>query len=486
MPILKQTQHYFYIFLLLTVASCRKDKYETTQVTETGYPADVDAIITKKCATSGCHNSISKSTAGNLDLSTFEHMLEGTKLGAINIPYRADHSTLLFFTNVDSLLGPVLIPTMPVNQAPLSKQEYLTLKTWIESGSPDINGIVPFSGNPNRSKFYIVNQGCDLLSVFDSEKRVIMRYYNLGLQNGVSESPHTIKITPDGQYVLVVFLNADIVQMYRTQDDSLIANIPIGNGISGNWNTLVISSDSKKAYSVDYLSGRIAYIDLLSKTSTTTPPFANSLHGVALNATDDTLYVTEDLGSRLFTVPVNDIANYEERNLRTLYPDTGILGIHEIGFTPDHSKYFITCGTANQVWVFDAATNNVLDTFHTGFKPQELAFSKSASTPYVFVTCTEANTFSNTTGSVEVFNYNTLSRVKILAAGWQPHGIGVDDKRGLVYVVNRNASPNGPAPHHTTNCGRNGWLSTFDINTLKLQSGSPELSSDPYQIAIRP
>lgn len=490
MQLFKSSCFAFFFLTILVFSSCKKDKSEDPVTVESDFPPDVDAIITKKCATSGCHNTQGKSTAGGLDLSDMEHMLQGTGAGAVVIPFRPDQSTMLFFTNTDSTLGPVLKPTMPFDLPPLSTQEYLTLKNWIENGAPDENGTIPFSGNPLRRKLYVVNQGCDLLSVFDAQKRVIMRYYDLGVQTGISESPHNIKVTPDGKYFLVVFLFGDFVQMFRTGDDSFVANIPIGDGVSGNWNTITISSDSRKAYAVDYAGNRIAFIDLLSKTSTTKGPFplfyGNGLHGIALNATDDTLYVAEDLGNGLLTIPVNDIPGYDERNLRALYPDTGALGIHEVAFTPDHTKYFITCGNANQVWVFDAATNAVLDTFHVGIKPLEIAFSKSSSTPYAFITCQEANTFPGTVGAVEVINYQTMQHIKTLKAGWQPHGIAVDDVSGLLYVVNRNVNTNGPAPHHTTGCGRNGSLSTFDINTWQKLSGSPELSSDPYQIAIRP
>ncbi len=487
---IKILKNLFFFFIIISFTSCKKNKSEDPVTVVSDFPPDVDAIITKKCATSGCHNAAGKATSGGLDLSDMEHMLEGTSSGAVVIPFRPDQSTLLFFTNTDSTLGTVLKPTMPYNLPPLSTQEYLTLKNWIDNGAPDKNGTIPFSGNPLRRKFYVVNQGCDLLSVFDAQKRVIMRYHDLGIHAGISESPHNIKVTPDGQYFLVVFLFGDFVQMFRTQDDSLVATIPIGDGISGNWNTITISSDSRKAYAVDYSGNRIAFIDLLSQTSSTKGPFSLSygtgLHGVALNATDDTLYVAEDLGNGLLTIPVNDISGYDERNIRALYPDTAALGIHEVAFTPDHSKYFLTCDNANQIWVFDASTNALLDTFHVGLKPLEIAFSKSGSTPYAFITCQEANIFPNTVGAVEVINYQTMQHIKTLKAGWQPHGIAVDDIGGLVYVVNRNVNINGPAPHHSTNCGRNGWLSTFDLNTLQKLSGSPELSSDPYQIAIRP
>ena len=106
----------------------------------------------------------------------------------------------------------------------------------------------------------------------------------------------------------------------------------------------------------------------------------------------------------------------------------------------------------------------------------------------MFVTCTEDDvTYSGTIGSVTVINYKTHSYVKSIYTGYQPHGIAVDDEKGLVYVANRNANLNGPAPHHATDCGgRNGYLTIIDMNTLELiPDYKAELSVDPYYISIR-
>ena len=226
---LKRINYCFGICTILLLSSCLKDKYQAEQTSISGYPVDVDAIITKKCATAGCHNTKSKSTAANLDLSTYTHMLEGNNIGATIIAYATGQSPLLFFVNTDSLLGPKLLPNMPNNQVPLSRDEFFTLKNWVASGAPDKNGTIPFTGDPDRQKFYVVNQGCDILSVFDANTRLIMRDRELGVIPGASppESPHNIKITPDGKYAVIPFLGANFVQMFSTETDELVATIPI-------------------------------------------------------------------------------------------------------------------------------------------------------------------------------------------------------------------------------------------------------------------
>ena len=467
--------HYIFSGLLyLPLSGCLHDKYEApSPAPASGYPADIDAIIMGKCAIPGCHNASSSSTSGSLNLTTLENLMNGSINGSVIIPFRSDLSSMLYFTNVDSSLGIIQIPTMPVNSPPLSTQEYITLKNWIIKGAPDKNGIIPFSDNPYRKKFYVINEGCDLLSVFDEQSGVVMRYYDIGINAGIKESPYDMKVTPDGKYLLIVFDNADIVQMISTDNDSVIANISIGDGLHGSWHSITVSGDSRKAYALDSLNGRIVFIDLLSKTSFTTQSYAGALRGVALNKTDDTLYVTEDNGNHLFILPVNDTSATIVYNLRSLIPEPGTLMIHDVEFTPDYSKFFITCANVNQVWAFDASTNNLLDTFHVMDFPQEIAISKS--TNYLFVTCGIGN-------GVEVLDYNNLTHITRIPVGESPHGIAVDEAKQCVYVTNRT----GHAHHPAICTGVNGSMSTIRISTLERLVQQAELSVDPIQIAIKP
>ena len=69
--------------------------------------------------------------------------------------------------------------------------------------------------------------------------------------------------------------------------------------------------------------------------------------------------------------------------------------------------------------------------------------------------------------------------------GYQPHGIGLDEVYGFVIVSSRNIVSNGPTPHHTGICGRNGFVNDFDINTMQLLDRNTEVASDPYSVTIR-
>jgi YVTN family beta-propeller protein len=462
----------------LFVSGCDDDKPDPKPFDDGCYPPEIAAIIVNKCATSGCHNTISKDAAGGLDLSSWEAMFLGTRNGAVTVPFRSDQSTLMYFINTDTTLGVVQLPTMPFNGTPLSKAEVLTIRNWIDAGAHNCNGQIKFSNSPNRKKFYVANQGCDLVGVHDALTKVVMRYVDVGNSPAI-ESPHMIKVSPDGQFWYVVFINGNVIQKYRTSDDTFVAE---ANITQGAWNTFTISQDGTKAWAVDFSStGRVAYIDLVNMQLGliySDPGFFTSPHGSAVNPAGNTLLVTQQVGNKIYKWDVTNpmMPDYEEIIINTASPTADA---HEVAYSPDGSKYFITCQGRDEVRVFDAATDNFITAIPTASFPLEMSFSTS--TNYLFVTCENAN-------AVTVINYNTLSFVKNITVGFQPHGIAVDDVKKHVYVANRNTpSSGGPPPHHTSSCGgRNGYLTIIDMNTLNLVPGfKMELSVDPYSVTVR-
>jgi YVTN family beta-propeller protein len=441
------------------------------------YPDDVAAIIVNKCATSGCHNTQSKDAASGLDLSTWEKMFLGNNSGATVIPYRSDQSTLCYFINTNPALGIVQQPTMPYNGTPLSEAEYLVIRDWIDSGAPNCEGFVKFSDNPSRKKFYIANQGCDLVGVHDAETKVIMRYVDVGATAAI-ESPHMIKVSPDGQFWYVAFINSNVLQKYRTSDDTFVAE---ANITQGAWNTFTISPDGTKAWVVDFsANGRVAYVNL---TDMTVPliyqgsGLFSSPHGSAVSPDGNTIYITQQLGDIIYKGDVTDPMNPDFEEIIINTSGSPAAAPHEVAFSPDGSKYFVTCQGRDEVRVFNATDDSFIVAIPTADYPLEMSFSHDNN--YLFVTCELGN-------AVTVIDYVNLTAVKNINVGIQPHGVGVDDDKNVVYVANRNTGGVIP-PHHTSACGGiNGYLTIIDMSTLELVPGfKAELSVDPYSVSVR-
>lgn len=485
--LIKLSFFFILITIIISFVKCRNDKGNPDY---NDYPDDIGKLIFTKCATAGCHTDKSKDAAGGLSLQSWNALFSGGNGGPAVIPYRSDFSTLFYFTNTYSDMGLTSSPTMPYNKPPLSRDEVSMLKNWIDAGAPDRNGFVKFSDNPNRKKYYVTNQGCDVVAVFDQESGLPMRYISVGRSAGI-ESPHMVRVSPDKQYWYVISLTGNYLEKYRASDDTYVGSALIG---AGYWNAFTISANSQTAYCTDLSSGgKISTVDLNTLSVSALSGYYYP-HGLTLNQANDTLLVTQQIGSsKLYKIPTSDFFNTSEVNLYDTPPATP-LNSHEVAYCPDGSKYFVTCQGTNEVRVFEAGTDVLLATIPVGAAPSEMAFSTASATPYLFVTCTEdETTFPGSHGTVAVINYQTNTFVKAIYTGWQPHGIAVDDSKKIVVVANRNATPTGPAPHHTGECGgRNGNVSYINISTLSMITlpGSSstkkiEVSVDPYSVSIR-
>jgi DNA-binding beta-propeller fold protein YncE len=450
------------------------------------YPTGIGEIFTYKCATSGCHNTASYKGAADLNLTSFATLFQGSSNGSSVIPYRSDFSPLCYFINTYDEFGPKNYPTMPLYTNALSKEEVKTIKDWIDNGAPDINGYVMWSENSNRKKYYVLNQGCDVVTVFDAATQLPMRYITVGNGPSVSESPHMIRISPDGKYWYVVFVANNILQKYKTSDDSFVGEISLG--AYQNWNTIVISDNSKKAYCVSWqANSRLAVVDIEHMTLLNNIGAGNfsDAHGIALNKTNDTIYITRQTGNYIYKIDTalngfNEIAI----DGSGIPNQTSLLNPHEIIFSADGAKYFVTCQTANQIKAMSTAGDILLQTIATGQYPLEIV--KSSVRNKLYVTCQdEPSGNSNTKGCVTVIDMTTYQATNY-SVGYQPHGISIDETNGYVVVASRNILTNGPMPHHTGVCGRNGFVNYFNINNMTLLSKTTEVASDPYSIAIRP
>ena len=482
------------IALLLGLVSCNKD---TGKVNYGNYPADVGKIMVNTCAVSGCHNNASYLSSSGLNLTSWVNMFAGSTNGSPVIPYNSTFSSLCYYINTYSDLGIQNVPTMPINKKPLSYKDVKLISDWINSGAPDANGNVMWADNPQRKKLYVANQGCDAVTVIDAETQLPIRYISVG-NKGSIESPHQIRVSPDGNYWYVNFINNNILQKYRCSDDSYVGEIPLtplaagtGSDDAFNWNAFVITNDSKKAYCVSFqLSGKVCAVDLENRKLLHYVGGLINPHGVMLSADNSKFYVTSQNGNYLteFDTAFTSLTQLSLQN--GLPPSeaglfgTTDLGVHDIILSPNANELAVTCQNTNEVRIFNTNTYSVTAIIPTGLYPQEIVYSTSVNS--YFITCErDSIMFAKSKGVITNINASTYA-TNYLACGYQPHGIAIDENKKLIYVLSRNLQSNGPLPHHTSVCGgRNGFVNFINLNAFTLLNKKYELSVDPYFIAPR-
>ena len=482
----------FYFVIVLTICSCKKDP-RFFDASASGYPVEVAEIVLAKCAVEGCHNSISKDAAAGLDLTSWESLFKGTRNGVAVIPFWHKQSTMFLFCNTYNDLGVTLLPTMPIAGNPLSRNEVLTIRNWIDKGAPNNKNFVKFSDNPKRKKFYVPNQGCDLVTVFDQETGLPMRYVSTG-NSAATEAPHQIRVSPDKRHWYVISTQGNSLQKFDATNDNYIGEIVIDYA---NWNTFVITSDSKYAFVVDWSSnGKVFVLDLENLKILIKYPlnFFVYPHGVALSNDNKKLYVASQFGNFLYKLTFEAPYSYTNPNFDNLKisldgnpPNNSFsLDPHDIVFTNDGSNCLITCQRSNELRILNTSTEQIVAVVPTGIFPQEVVFDYKRN--HAYVSCPEDTiAFPGKRGCISVIDLNTNTLIKNIYSGHQPHGIAIDFDKNELIVANRNVSSDGPAPHHSSDCGgRNGYVTFIDLKTLETIKGRKiEISVDPYFVAIR-
>jgi YVTN family beta-propeller protein len=480
---------YVALCFLIFFFSCTKD---IGKVNRGNYPTDIGRIISSNCAVEGCHNSLSSEAASSYNLETWTAMFSGSANGSPVIPYNSSFSSLCYYINTYPELGLQNKPTMPVNRTPLSYDQVKLIKNWIDNGAPDINGKVMWADDPKRKKLYAVNQGCDVVTVFDSETKLPIRFIHVG--NKPNSTPHHLRVSPDGNYWYLIFINENVMQKYRCSDDGFVGNIPLTPAAAGSgsedaldWNTFIISRDGKRAYCVSWNPGKIAAVDLENRKLLGFIGGQHYPHGICLNAAGDKLFIAAQTGNFITEMDVDFSGSVKW----PLENNSGVnllssLDPHDLVLAPDNVNLLITCQKTNEVRVFNTVTHSVTSIITTGVYPQEIIYSPGVNK--YLVSCTnDSIVFPNSHGVITVINGAGFTFNRHIKCGYQPHGIAVDESKKTLYVLSRNISAAGPLPHHTTQCnGRNGFVNFVDLNELAVLPKRYELSVDPYFIFARP
>ncbi len=480
------------LLMLPLLISCQRDQ-EIPKFD--GYPTEVGKILVTKCAVSGCHNEISKQAAGGLSLASWSTLLEGgaNKNPAV-VPFWVDQSTIFLFSNQYEDLGLSVPPLMPFGREPLSREEVEVLHDWILNGAPNNQGQLPFHDHATRSKYYVLNDGCDLVSVFDLETGLLMRYIDIG--TGYNKPVETIRCTPDGNSWFTLGHNG-LLKKFSCSSDEQVGSIQLTDGF---WRNMEIAPDGRTAAltnwvgNTGYGGGSVALIDL--PTMTLIKEFNNPVdsiyfpQGIAFHPSDSVLLVSANTSNFYYRIDfTNLVVPQVSRHLVNPVDNEQFTGSayrpSVITFTPSGSQYVMLCEKSNEVRRYDANTDTLVSVTGVGGFPADIVFSTTSNK--AVVSCME-DLSQGKKGLLYVIDLSNWQVSATVNPGYQPKGLAYDVATNEVIVVNRNADPTGAdAPHHYTGCeGNNGYVTRYNLSSQQLNSDyKVEVSVDPYDVALR-
>jgi len=178
--------------------------------------SDVSPIFQQKC--SGCHGA-EKADMG-LQLHTWEALFEGSSHGEAVIPFDADNSLLV------ELAEKYRKGSHPeeLGRQPLTGDEILRIRAWIDAGAPSEKGAVPFADD-DGPRLYVANQQAAMVSVIDVATNQVVQTVNL-MDLGFSHHamPHHIAVEPDGSYWYVSLIMDDVILKFN-RDNELVGQV---------------------------------------------------------------------------------------------------------------------------------------------------------------------------------------------------------------------------------------------------------------------
>ncbi|MGB0650232.1 MAG: c-type cytochrome domain-containing protein [Rhodothermales bacterium] len=183
------------------------------------YETHIQPLFDRKCV--ACHSG---DAAAGLDLSSWDHLIQGSNLGEALVPFRPDKSVMVrLATSYDR-------DPHPSGSSRLTEKEVLRLSDWIETGARGPSGAVPFANSANR--LYVTHASAPVITVVESEKAVIIARLQLTDYGFTSRArARHVAVEPDGSFWYASISSTrwnerEVVAKFNRSND-LVAMVPI-------------------------------------------------------------------------------------------------------------------------------------------------------------------------------------------------------------------------------------------------------------------
>ncbi len=407
------------------------------------YSKHVAPIFARSCGSSGCH--MNGDDGGGLKLDTWEPVLEGsTSYGAEVIPHWPERSMLFQHINIDTLLGPVALPHMPLSRTALPRDQVLTIRRWIGEGARNDAGDVAL-GEASRPRVFVTNQSEDVVAVIDLATERVARYIAVGERSGGSpEAPHNITLSQDGAYAYVNLIAGGSIEKYDARTFARLGSTAVGSSPA----QITITPDGSRLFVSNFdVTLRQRWIVVVDASSMavidTIADVGDAPHGVVLSPDGRIVITTNALGDDLSVI---DVGTLEVVERIPASPDNPIapgtspqLEPYQGEFTRDGRYFWFTCRAGAQVRILDVGARRVVDSIGVATRPLIPSFTPDGRE---FWAPGQAN------GQISIIDVETR-RVTATISGLatQPHAVAFTSDGRAAFVSCENQKGEG---HHPT------------------------------------
>ena len=416
-------------FLLLTalvVSSC--DSSPDEPIAKNGYPGKIAVIIENNCLGGSCHSSPTEENGG-LDLTSWDAMMRGDSVTNDVLPFNARLSYLFQHVNTNLDLGEKALPRMPLARDPLSAEDQKTIYDWINEGAKSSDGRIAYTSA--SKKYFVPNQGDDVLSVIDGETNRLIR----AEQFATASEPAAVTVDPTKEFVYLGFQdNFGTVKQIRISD--YVVTSEFASGLVPK--ELTITPDGKKGYISSYPSAyknRIGVFDPLTMklTKIIETPLIRSSLSMICSKDGKYLYVS---GYESDNVLVIDIASDTVvTNLRLdesvpVAPDDTYITKYSpsaVALSNDDKYLFVAATNSQRVFVFDLETNTIKTLIPVEVFPRGMTAAPGTNELWV------VNAGSNDVSIIDMTSLEVTTSIETV--GSEPSSIEFSPDGSIAYIA---------------------------------------------------
>lgn len=183
------------------------------------YEAHIQSLFDRKCV--ACHSG---DAAAGLDLSSWDHLIQGSDRGEALIPFRPDKSVMIrLATSYDR-------DPHPSGKSQLTDKEVQRLRDWIEDGARGPSNTVPFASSSHR--LYVTHATAPVITIIESSKALVIARLELEDYGFTSRArARHVAVEPDGSYwyasISSTRWNEREVVAKFSRTNELIAMVPV-------------------------------------------------------------------------------------------------------------------------------------------------------------------------------------------------------------------------------------------------------------------